>query len=230
VVILLAIPWLFTRVLPTVDDTARKSLPQTLSYIARIRKLWLLGLAIFGFSGCVQGALGYLPLYLRDTGWPEAQADSALSLFHLVSMIFVIPIALYSDRIGSRKKILIPATLMTILGVGLLSAVSGGTVWLAVIIAGFARDGFMAVFITMILETDGIGPAYAGTATGFVMVFANIGNLIAPPLGNSLVATSAGLPFVFWAGMAAVGLVGILVAKERSAAAELAAIPSEQAG
>jgi cyanate permease len=189
-----------------------------------------MGLAIFGVSGSIQSTLGYLPLYLRGVGWPEAQADSALSLFHLVSMICVIPIALYSDRIGSRKKILIPSALMVIIGFSLLSAVSGGAVWLAVILAGFSRDGFMAVFITMILETDGIGPSYAGTAVGFVMIFGGIGNLIAPPLGNSLALTAPGLPFIFWAGMAVVGFIGIYLAKERGAAGNLVAIPSEQAG
>jgi MFS family permease len=223
-VIILAVPWYFTRTAPAAalpeGETARRSLLQTLGLVSRIRRLWLLGLAIFGIGGCIQGALGYLPLYLRDAGWPVAQADGALSVFHLASMICVIPIALYSDRIGSRKKVLIPATLMVIAGFSLLSQVTDGTVWLAVILAGFVRDGFMAVFITMILETDGIGPAYAGTAVGFVMVFSNLGNLAAPPLGNSLAASGAGLPFIFWSGMAVVGMVGILLARERSAARE----------
>ncbi len=233
-VILLAIPWFLARTSPilalTDGEIVRKSLIQTLAHVSRNRKLWLMGLAIFGISGSIQSTLGYLPLFLRDVGWPQAQADSALSLFHLVSMICVIPIALYSDRIGSRKKILIPSALAVIIGFGLLSVVSGGAVWLAVILAGFSRDGFMAVFITMILETDGIGPSYAGTAVGFVMIFSGIGNLIAPPLGNSLALTAPGLPFIFWAGMAVVGLIGILLAKERGTAGNLVAIPSEQAG
>lgn len=233
-VMLIAIPWGLTRRSP-VDalpdgETVRKSLIQILAHVSRIRKLWLMGLAILGIGGCIQGALGYLPLYLRGAGWPDAQADSALSLFHLVSMICVIPIALYSDRISSRKKILIPATLMVIIGFSLLSVVTGSAVWIAVIMAGFVRDGFMAVFITMILETDGIGPSYAGTAVGFVMIFGGIGNLIAPPLGNSLAITAPGLPFIFWAGMAVVGFIGIYLAKERRAAGEFIAVPSEQAG
>jgi cyanate permease len=80
--------------------------------MARIGKLWLFGWTILGFSGCIQGALGYLPLYLRGIGWPEANADGALALFNLVSMICVVPIALWSDRLGSRKKVLMAAMFM----------------------------------------------------------------------------------------------------------------------
>lgn len=216
----LSIPWYFTRPAPVAAgisaDNPRKSFAQTVVHVVRIKKMWLLGLAIFGIGGCIQGALGYLPLYLRGQGWPEASADSALSLFHLTSMIFVIPIAVSSDRLGSRKKILVPAALMIVTGISLLSVVTGGAVWAAVSIAGLVRDGFMAIFLTTIIETEGIGAAYAGTATGLVMVFSGLGNVIAPPLGNSLAAAAPGLPFVFWAALAVVGLFGVVAAPDRS--------------
>jgi len=87
-------------------------------------------------------------------------------------------------------------------------------VWVAVVIAGLVRDGFMAVFMTTIIETKGVGPAYAGTAIGLVTAFSGMGNLIAPPLGNSLAGLAPGLPFVFWAALAMLGLVGLYMAKE----------------
>ena len=58
---------------------------------------------VWGVGGCIQGLLGYLPLYLRTLGWEALRADGALSAFHTSSMIFVLPIALWSDRLGSRK-------------------------------------------------------------------------------------------------------------------------------
>jgi MFS family permease len=228
----LCIPWALTRPVPHAlalsgSETRLMPLRQTFSHVARIRRIWLLGLAIFGIGGCIQGVLGYLPLYLRGLGWPEVNADGALTAFHTASMICVIPIALWSDRLGSRKKVLIPAALMVTMGVSLLSVVDGLMVWAAVCMAGLVRDGFMAVFMTMIVETDGIGPAYAGTATGFVMVFSGLGSLLAPPLGNSLATTAPGLPFLFWALMTGAGLLGLYNAKERSAEGSLIIQPSE---
>ncbi|MBI5670913.1 MAG: MFS transporter [Chloroflexi bacterium] len=229
----LVIPWYFTRPAPVAAGVSagnpRKSFRQTLLYVARIKKMWLMGLAIFGIGGCIQGALGYLPLYLRGQGWPEASADGALSLFHLMSMIFVVPIAMWSDRLGSRKRILLLAALLVITGVSLLSVASGGAVWAAVSVAGLVRDGFMAVFLTMIIETEGIGALYAGTATGLVMVFSGLGNVLAPPIGNSLATTSPGLPFLLWAALALLGLVGLWAAQESNVVAPVAQ-PSRQAG
>jgi hypothetical protein len=72
------------------------------------------------------------------------------------------------------------------------------------------RDGFMAVFMTAIIETEGVGPAFAGTAIGLVMVFSGLGSLIAPPLGNSLAAFGPGMPFAFWSALTLVGFAGLL--------------------
>jgi cyanate permease len=219
--LLLSIPWALVRSAPRVFDPAsgapaQASMRQGLAHVARIRQLWLLGWAIFGVGGAVQGLLGYLPLYLRDMGWPPATADTAASTFHLVSMICVVPIALLSDRRGTRRNVLIGAALMIATGIGLLSVAQGVMVWVAICLAGMVRDGFMAVFITMIMETEGVGPVFAGTATGLVFVFSGLGGLVAPSVGNSLAAISPSLPFVFWSALAASGILGLLATREKS--------------
>ena len=224
----LSLPWYFTRPAPgavgrSTGETSPRSLRQTVLHVARIRRVWLLGLVILGIGGCIQGTLGYLPLYLRGLGWPEANADGALATFHTASMIFVLPIALWSDRLGSRKKILMAAALFIITGVGLLSIADGILVWIAVGLAGLARDGFMAVFLTMIIETEGVGATYAGTATGLVVAFSGLGNLVAPPLGNSLAGVAPSLSFIFWAALTVMSFFGLYVIKEGDAGSVLAA-------
>jgi hypothetical protein len=96
----------------------------------------------------------------------------------------------------------------------LLSLPGGIFVWGAVIIAGFARDGFMAILMTQIIELKGVGTMYAGTAMGMVLVFSRLGSLISPPLGNSLADFHLALPFVFWAVLALVGLLFLYFVKE----------------
>ena len=219
IAVVFSIPWFLTRPAPEIlqsasDDTVTKSLWRSMFDLAHLKNLWLLSFAIMGISGSVQGVLGYLPLYLRELGWTAVSADGALAAFHMVSMLFVLPISLWSDRLGSRKKVLIGAALFMITGLVLLSSPSGMSVWSAVILAGLVRDGFMAIFLTMILEVKGVGPAYSGTATGFVMIFLGIGNLIAPPLGNSFATAAAGSPFLFWAGLTSLGLVCIALTTE----------------
>lgn len=219
---LLSIPWYFVRPAPDPDGqraviAASWSLRQTMGYVARFKNLWFMGWAILGIGGCVQGMLGYLPLYLRDQGWEAATADSAAATFHIASMICVVPIALWSDRLGSRRRVLLVAALMIASGTGLLSITGGMLVWGAVVLAGMVRDGFMAVFLAMVIETRGIGIAYSGTATGFVMIFSGLGSLVAPPLGNSLARFDPGMPFICWALMAVIGVVGLLAANDQAA-------------
>ena len=219
------IPWLFVKSAPDGAPTDRQTgaipIPQALRQVARIRQVWCLGLIMLSIGGCIQGTLGYLPLYLRGQGWLASSADSAASAFHLASMLLVVPLAVWSDRLGSRRKVLLVAALATIVGVGSLSIVSGIAVWLAVVIVGMMRDGFMGVFITLIIETDGVGATYAGTATGMVMSMSALGNLLAPPLGNGLATIAPGMPFVAWAMLAVVGFLGLCAFQERNAESAL---------
>jgi hypothetical protein len=194
-----------------------RSLWESLAHVARIRNVWVLGFVLLGIGGCVDGTLGYLPLYLRGLGWPESAADGAVSTFYATSMLFVIPVALWSDRLAARRRVLMAAALMTITGVGLLSLVEGAAVWGAVSIAGVVRDGFMAVLLTLLFETEGIRATHMGTAMGVVMIFGGLGRIVAPPLGNSLASFAPGLPFAFWASMATVGFLGLCLVREEKA-------------
>jgi MFS family permease len=214
---LFAIPWFFSHAAPRDHPSAGAalhiSIRQALTRVVRIKNIWLLGLTLFGVGGCIQGLLGYLPLYLRNIGWKPLYADGAISAFHLISLLFTLPIALWSDRLGSRKRLLFIAATVIALGTGLLSVVSGMLILGCVLLAGFVRDGFMAIYTTMVIETDGIGPTYTGTAWGFVMAISGIGNVIAPPLGNSLAVYGPSMPFAFWAGMAVFGMVCLSLTK-----------------
>jgi len=114
-----------------------------------------------------------------------------------------------SDRIGSRRKLLVAATLMTACGIGLLSIADGVIIWIAVLMAGAVRDGYMAVFMTAVTEVKGVSAEYAGTALGLAMTLSRVGAMIAPPLGNSFAIYGPRAPFVLWAAMAVLGLIAL---------------------
>jgi MFS family permease len=220
VAVVMMVPWVLTRAAPSegapsTNDGSTVSMRQALSHMVRLRNVWLLGAAILGVGGCVQGTLGYLPLYLREIGWPAAHADAALASFHAISLVSVFPLALLSDRLGSRKTLLVVATLMIGAGVGLLAVADGALVWVAVLLAGAVRDGYMAIFVTTVTEQDGVGAAYAGTALGLTSTLSRVGSLLAPPLGNSLASRDLRLPFVLWAAMALAGFAALYLIKEK---------------
>ncbi len=159
--------------------------------------------------------LGYLPLYLRALDWQPASADGAVATFHTLSMIMVLPLALLSDRLGKRKVVALICGVVTLLGITLLAVAQGNTLWLMIGMVGLVRDGFMAIFFTMLVEVDGVGSVYAGTATGFSMIFMGLGNFTAPALGNSLAEINPVYPFLLWGVYALIGIAGLLLYTEK---------------
>jgi MFS family permease len=180
---------------------------QALSHVTRLRAVWFLVLAQMCIVGARMGLSGYLPLHLRAVGWPEVSADGALATLSAVSVISVIPLSLLSDKLGLRKAIMMPSLLITLTGVGMLAFSSGPVVWLSVVMIGVVQEALAAVYITLMMETEGIGTAYAGTALGLSTTIAGIGNFLAPPLGNRLAEINPSFAFIFWAAMLAVSFI-----------------------
>jgi MFS family permease len=218
VALLFSLLWWFSQEKVTDADTTYSNQPlalqSTLRQVVSLPAVWQLSLATLGVTACIGGFLGYLPLYLRDLGWPEATADSTLASFHAASMIGTIPLALFSDRLGTRKPVLMVAALLVTVGVGLVAVVQGALIWPAVLLAGVVRDGYMAITMTTMMEVKGVGTRYAGTATGVLMAVMGVGAVLAPPVGNSLATISLSAPFVFWAGLALLGFVGYWFVRE----------------
>jgi len=75
-------------------------------------------------------------------------------------------------------------------------------------------DSFMALSMTVLMETKGVGMEYAGMALGIVFTIAQIGSLTSPPLGNALASFNTGLPFAFWAALSLAALVCFIFIKE----------------
>lgn len=219
VAVVIGIVWsLFRREPRQVDSATGHSgtvpFRQALSRLVRLKALWLLGLTLMFRSSCIMGMTGYLPLYLREQGWALAAADGSLAAFYGVSTLCVVPLSLLSDRLGSRKPILFAALIVTIVCFSIIPVVEGNTIWALMVFSGIFGDGFMAIIITMLLETEGVGPVYSGTALGIVFTIAQVGNVASPPLGNSLASINLGLPFVFWAALSVIGVVTLALTRE----------------
>jgi MFS family permease len=218
--VIIGILWfIFGKEAPVTDSPSLRSatLPfrQAFSKLIRNKAMWLVGLTMMLRVGCISGMAGYLPLYLRENRfWSTASADSTLAVFFAVSTACVIPLSLLSDRLGSRKAILFPGLLIPAVCVGLIPLVSDSTIWVLMVLAGICMDSFMAVTVTMLMETEGVGAAYAGTALGIVFTINQIGGAITPPLGDSLAGINPTSAFMFWAALPIGGLLTLFFATE----------------
>ena len=102
------------------------------------------------------------------------------------------------------------------IGVGLLSVAEGGIIWIIILLVGIGRDGLLALATVSIIESKGIGVLYTGTAMGFIQAISRLGPFISPPIGNSMAAKGAGLPFIVWATFGIIALVCFSLTKETS--------------
>jgi ACS family glucarate transporter-like MFS transporter len=188
---------------------------QALSQVIRIKEVWIIGLIALTQWGANTGLLGYLPLYLRSIGWTPTHADSAITVLTGASCLGIIPTVFLSDRLGTRKGVLVLSIMIMSTSLGLLPIVHGSTVWLLLITGSFFRSGGSALLIVLIFEIKGVGSTYGGTAIGLASTMGMFGAFFAPPLGNSLSNTNLGLPFIFWGLLSALSLLGFFFIKER---------------
>jgi cyanate permease len=187
---------------------------QALSHVIRIKEVWIIGIIAMGPAGALSGVTGYLPIYLRGIGWTSVGADSILTVLLASSTVGTIPIALLSDRLGLRKRILVPIVLIIVISLGLLPLANGTGVLALVILYGLFRGGFRTLINTFIVEVKGVGKAYAGTAVGVVSSLGMLAAFFFPPLGNSLADINLGLPFVLWTGLSGIAALGFFFVKE----------------
>jgi MFS family permease len=199
---------------PATISVNRIDIRQAFMKLFRNKALWFLSLTLLFRSACLTGMTGYVPLYLRNQGWATGSADGTLAAFYAVSMLCVVPLSSLSDKLGSRKIILLGGLITGTVCVGLIPYVNGAAVWAMMILSGMFMDGFMALFTTTLMETEGVGSAHYGTALGLVFTIGQLGSVISPPLGNSFDAISPAAPFVFWAGLGLTALVPFIFVKE----------------
>ncbi|OGN99799.1 MAG: hypothetical protein A2Y58_03665 [Chloroflexi bacterium RBG_13_51_52] len=217
----LGLLWLFTAREPDKTENPEQlavKLPfrQALSHVIRIKEVWIIGLVTLTSWGASMGFIGYLPLYLRNIGWTPTAADSAITISSAMMSLGSIPMVLLSDKLKSRKGVLILSVAAFSVGLVLLPYVNTFGVWVVIVISNFLRSGAGSLFTVMIFETKGVGSVYGGTAIGLASTISMVGAFLAPPLGNSLADINQGLPFIFWAFLAALGIPLLLLIKTKT--------------
>ena len=202
--VILCFVWIFTYREPgqftAVPVSSEKvSFKEAFSHIVRNKQVWLLGIVEFGALGAYLGVQGYLPSYLSGLGWSETSSDLAMTVLVGASLVTNIPIGLLSDRLGSRKRVLVPILILLAATRALIPFASGAGIWVLVALNGLVSGCFFPLTNTLIVETAGVGKKYAGTAIGIASTLGMLGQTIFAPAGNAFARINAGLPFIVWA-------------------------------
>jgi len=218
--VLIGVLWLVVH--PPVEKSKGKrpnigGILANLKFVTRYRDLWVFAIAVFGVLGLMRGIVGYVPTYLREIGWTPADADTALTVFFFASLVGVVPVSYISDRIGNRRIVMVVATMAMSIGVGMMFFV-GSAFWgviLAMGIAGFFFDSFMAMNGAAVTEIEGLDIAMMGSALGFAGMMQNISGTVIPPMGNALSPLGLNVPFLLWSASGMVAVLVLLFVRKR---------------
>jgi NNP family nitrate/nitrite transporter-like MFS transporter len=220
--VVIGLLWLFTGREPHKDEVqnaevAAVPLRQALSKVIRIKEVWIYGFIALTLWGANMGLNGYLPLYLRDSGWSPAAADGAITVLMASSLVGVIPMVLLANRLKAQREFFLFSMIVMIISLILIPILVGSAaVWPLLITGSFLRSAMPALMNTLIFEIKGVGGTYGGTAIGLASSIGMAGATFAPPAGNSLSVFGLGVPFFFWAALAAISLPAFLVLKRIS--------------
>ena len=124
----------WTGVASTDPQAGIASLRESIVYVWGIRDVRIICLAVLGYGACVEGMLGYLPLYLREIGWMVNRADLALTTFHIASMAATIPLTLFSDHLRNRQGFLVLGSSLLACATLLVPILPGNSLFAAMLV------------------------------------------------------------------------------------------------
>jgi NNP family nitrate/nitrite transporter-like MFS transporter len=216
----LGLLWLFTGREPTKMEnpellTEQIPFKKALMHVLRNKTVWIVGIITFTAWGATMGMVGYLPYYLKNIGWDATSADSTVTVLSLMMCLGSIPMVLLSDKLHTRKGVLMLSLGGMVVALALLPFVDATGVWILIMMSGFLRAGAGSLFNVVIFEDKAIGATYGGTAIGLANSIAMIGAAASPPLGNSLKQYGDGMPFIFWSCLAAVSIALLFLIKTK---------------
>jgi MFS transporter, NNP family, nitrate/nitrite transporter len=222
--VMVGLLWLFTGRDASKNETrttsAQVPFRKAISTVIRIKEVWIIGLISLTLWGANMGLMGYLPLYLRNIGWAPATADAVVTVYSGATTLGLIPMVLLSNKLNAPKGMYFFAMVVTVINMALIPVLDGGLLWGMLIVCTFLRSAASPLVNVIILEIDGIGSTYGGTAIGLMTSIGMVGGFIGPPVGNSLESISPSAPFYFWAALAASSLPLFLLLKKRRARKE----------
>ena len=177
-----------------------------LKRVLTIRDLWLLSIIEFCIVGSWVAWIGMFPDILVSKGMSIGMAGFLVSTSIWASVAGHIIGPYASDRLRTRKAFLWPFLILVTISWSLQGFVTGTTLVSLVVLAGVGVGIIIPVIRTAILEADGVGPHFGGSAIGFAFTMNRFGAFVWPIVMGMLM-DSTGL---YWPPLTLLGLLGFI--------------------
>ena len=161
----------------------------TLSKAIHTRQYWTVAAICFLFWYCMHSVMVHLVPHAMDIGYSSVRAASIISVIGGVSILGRVVIAGSSDRIGSRRAMII-CSLVLLTSLSLLYFTR--ELWQLYVFAaiyGFSHGGFAAMVSPLVAEL--FGTRFHGSLYGVITFFGTGGGAIGPLIAGRIFDVSA---------------------------------------
>lgn len=149
----------------------------------------------FGYTSLLWAMLAYVPIYFTSLGFTHFEISILLSIFPLVSLVLMIPLGIFSDRLPPKRLVAASLGLFAILLLGLRQTDEFWSILFCFIIGGIGDSLLRISCMSLYYKT--LGSRNKGKKMGFFMGFGLLGYGIGPLLGGYLL-TISDMNFLFW--------------------------------
>lgn len=151
------------------------------------------------------GLNAWLPAFLLEGGWSEADAGTALALLNITGLVGTLVVPRLADRRGSRRAYLTIASL--VLGSAILAMqLAPGSTWVAAPIAGACLGTLFALSLTLPLDVAD-RPRDVGAVAGLMLGVGYGLSAFTPTVLGGVRDALGGFAAALWILLAIVGLL-----------------------
>ena len=160
-----------------------------------VKRFFLPSVMFFGYTSLLWAILAYIPIYFTDIGFSHFEISTLLSIFPLVSLVLMVPLGIFSDRLSPKKLVTISLVLFAIFLAGLRQTGELWSLTLLFVIGGIGDSLFRISNMSLFYKT--LGDTNKGKKLGFFMGSGLLGYGMGPLLGG-YVLTSFDMSFLLW--------------------------------
>ncbi len=181
----------------------------TLSKAVHTRQYWTVAAICFLFWYCMHSVMVHIVPHAMDIGYSPVRAASIISVIGGVSILGRVIIAGSSDRIGSRRAMMI-CSLILVISLSLLYFTRElWQLYLFAAIYGFSHGGFAAMVSPLVAEL--FGTRFHGSLYGVITFCGTGGGAIGPLIAGRIFDVSASYQPAFLILIAA-GITALILA------------------
>ena len=167
----------------------------TLGKAVRTRQYWTVAAICFLFWYCMHSVMVHIVPHAMDIGYSPVRAASIISVIGGVSILGRVIIAGSSDRIGSRRAMII-CSLILVISLSLLYFTRElWQLYLFAAIYGFSHGGFAAMVSPLVAEL--FGTRFHGSLYGVITFCGTGGGAIGPLIAGRIFDVSASYQLAF---------------------------------